>query len=468
MEDEVVGKTSAAPKEMFEASSGMHVSFEVPPPEEPRWYLTVNQKFTISVVFAFIWLGFSIWISIPWVHGLATHISLAAAIIIVTLLAFLPGFIVSLLFAALILDRQPPLKVSSPRVPVTILIAARNEEAAIEGTLESIAEQDYEGELKVFLIDNGSSDDTIKLARAAAAATDLRLEIFEESQPGKNFALNLGLSRVTTELVVTVDADTLLQRSAVRLLVARLESSPAEVAAVAGCVLVRNTRHTFWTRIQTWDYFLGIASVKRMQGLFQTTLVAQGAFSLYRTDCLREVEGWPDAIGEDIVLTWRMMETGARVYFEPLAVSFTNAPETFQVFARQRSRWARGMIEGLRMVPPWRQQHGLAKVFTALDIAIPLLDTAYVFLWIPGLVLACFGYFWIVGPMTIAVLPLTIGVYAMLFHFQNTRVFKPLGLTVRRSRRSFVLFVIFYQVFMSTFSVIGYTQELTRRRRKWK
>ena len=51
--------------------------------------------------------------------------------------------------------------------------------------------------------------------------------------------------------------------------------------------------------------------MKRMQGLFQNTLVAQGAFSLYRSDAVRDAGGWPDAIGEDIVLTWKMMNNGS-------------------------------------------------------------------------------------------------------------------------------------------------------------
>jgi poly-beta-1,6-N-acetyl-D-glucosamine synthase len=60
--------------------------------------------------------------------------------------------------------------------------------------------------------------------------------------------------------------------------------------------------------MQEWDYFLGIASIKRLQGLYQGTLVAQGAYSLYKTQCIKEVGGWPDAIGEDIVLTWPSRE----------------------------------------------------------------------------------------------------------------------------------------------------------------
>ena len=447
---------------------GMHRSYEVPAPTPARFYLSVRVKFTLAVLFAFAWLGLSIWLSIPWIDGLATHVPMIVAIVVVTLLAFLPGFVVALLFASLVMDRQPSFKVTSPTSGVTVLIAARNEEDAIGDTVHSLAKQDYAGRYAVILVDNGSTDRTIAVAREAAAEAGLELTILSEGEPGKNHALNTGLAHVTTDFVITVDADTLLQRSAVRLLVARLESSPPEVAAVAGCVLVRNSRSTFWSRLQTWDYFLGIASVKRMQGLFQTTLVAQGAFSLYRASALRAADGWPDAIGEDIVLTWKIMEQGARIYFEPLAVGFTSVPETFTVFARQRSRWSRGMIEGLRAVPPWRQQHGLAKVFTGLDVAIPFLDAAYVFLWIPGLVLACFGKFWIVGPMTIAVIPLTLAVYAVLYHYQNKRVFRPLGLKVRRNRLYFFLFVVVYQLFMSTFSVIGYAQELTGRNRRWK
>lgn len=447
---------------------GMHTSYVVPPTPQPGRYISVRTKFVLAVGFALVWMGFSVWLSVPWIAGLSLHISLAAAIVVVTLLAFLPGFVIAFLAAGLVLDRQPPLKVASPTAAVTVLVAARNEEPVIGETMASLADQDYAGELRVILIDNGSTDRTIEAARAAAAVADLDLEILEEARPGKAHALNHGLAAVETPLVITVDADTLLQRSAIRLLVARMASSPGDVDAVAGAVLVRNTRATFWTRLQSWDYFLAIASVKRMQGLFQSTLVAQGAFSLYWTDALRDVGGWPDAIGEDIVLTWRLMARGGRVYFEPLAVSFTSAPETLRVFGRQRSRWARGMIEGLRTIPPWRHRGGIAKLLTGIDLIIPLLDTAYIFLWVPGLILACFGIFWIVGPMTIAVIPLTILIYSLLFHYQKRRVFGPLGLRVRRDIYGLIMFVFVYQFFMSLFSLIGYTQELTNRTRRWK
>jgi poly-beta-1,6-N-acetyl-D-glucosamine synthase len=459
-------------EEVEKRTGGMQRSFEdaaSPQSVKPkRLYLGPRSKFLIAALVALLWLGLSAWISLPWIGGLAKIISLIPAIAVVTLLAFVPGFVVAMLATSLLLDRQPRFKVIHPKNPITILIAAKNEEAGIEETLRYLANQDYDGRITVLIVDNGSTDATVTVARKAGKELGLNLRVISESTPGKCHALNRGLASVRTKLVVTVDADTLLHRSALRILVSRLESSLPSVSAVAGCVLVRNSRRNLWTRLQEWDYFLGIASVKRMQGLFQTTLVAQGAFSLYRTAAVREAGGWPDAIGEDIVLTWELMRAGARIYYEPLSVAFTTAPETIHHFARQRARWARGMLEGLRTVPPWRQQHGFAKVLTAIDLVIPLLDCTYVLVWIPGLVLACFGIFWIVGPVTVAVLPVTLAVYGLLHRYQRRQVFEPLGLRVRRNGVGFFLFVAMYQMVMSSVSVYGYAQQLVGSRRRWK
>lgn len=184
---------------------------------------------------------------------------------------------------------------------------------------------------------------------------------------------------VDTELIITLDADTLLHKSAVRYLAARFYSSSVEVCAVAGSVLARNSRANILTRMQEWDYFLGIASIKRLQGLYQGTLVAQGAFSLYRTRDLIELGGWPNAIGEDIILTWDLLRRGGKVYFEPLSVAFTEVPATLKEFSRQRSRWARGMIEALKRIKPWRQPLAYTKYLTGVNLMMPYLDVCYAF-----------------------------------------------------------------------------------------
>ncbi|MFZ5869409.1 MAG: glycosyltransferase family 2 protein [Actinomycetota bacterium] len=431
-------------------------------------YVRVRTKFLVSLGGAVAWMILSVWLSLPWVRDLAEASNAVLAVTVVTLVAYVPGGVVAFLAISLVLDRQPPMTAPSPTTPVSVIVAARNEAAGIATTLRYLADQDYEGHVHVLLADNGSTDGTGDVARDAASALGLSLSVVTEPRPGKSHALNSALARVATGLVVTLDADTLLHRSALRSIVGRLESAPADVVAVAGSMLARNSREGFWARMQEWDYFLGIASVKRMQGLYQGTLVAQGAFSLYRTDAVRDVGGWPDAIGEDIVVTWHLLARRGRVYFEPLALAFTDVPVTLRHLAVQRARWARGMLEGLRAVPPWRQRSRMARALTGLDVVIPLLDVGYTFVWMPGLVLALFGHYWVVGPWTLFVLPLTLLVNVLLYRFQRRRVFDPLGLKVRRNPLGFVTYVLLYQMVMSPVAVWGYAQEVVGARRRWK
>ena len=173
---------------------------------------------------------------------------------------------------SLLLDRQPPFKNERPNQAVTILIAARNEAERIAETLSYIAKQDYDGPIHVLVVDNGSTDQTAEEALDAAARLVLDLVVIAEAEPGKFNALNKGLESISTDLMITLDADTLLHQSAVRHLVARIETAPDDVSAVAGAVLARNSRDNLLAKIQEWDYFLGIASIKRMQGLYQGTL----------------------------------------------------------------------------------------------------------------------------------------------------------------------------------------------------
>ena len=273
---------------------------------------------------------------------------------------------------------------------------------------------------------------------------------------------------VDTPLIATVDADTLLMPEALKRCVARLLVSPPTTVAVAGAVFVRNSRDNLLTRAQEWDYFLGIASIKRQQGLFQGTLVAQGAFSVYSTEPVKEVGGWPDRIGEDIVLTWAMMDKGAGVSYEKTAVAFTDAPETMKAFAKQRRRWARGMIEGLREFGPALIKGRRSYAHSILvDYVFPYVDLVYSIAFPVGIILALFfGIYAIVGPLTLLVLPLNMILSGIMFKLSRDS-FEEVGLRVRRNFKGFFSYLLLYQLFMSPVSVVGYVQELFKTKRKW-
>ncbi len=155
----------------------MHRSYVVPQGATARHYVAVKWKFICSLGFALMWVSLSIWLSLPWLRDLAVHIGKPLAIITVGLLAFVPGFIVALLFCSLLLDRQPQLKPTSPTTAVTVMIAARNEAGTIAETLASLHEQDYEGPIRIILIDNGSTDTTMEIATRAARDPVMRAAV---------------------------------------------------------------------------------------------------------------------------------------------------------------------------------------------------------------------------------------------------------------------------------------------------
>ena len=131
-----------------------------------RLYVSVTVKFVVAQLLAVGWLGVSVWLSLPWVKELAAAITIAPAVLVVCLVAYLPGWLVAFLAVSLLLDRQPPLRRTHPTVPVTVLIAARNEAERIQETISCIARQDYPGPIEVLVVDNGSTDGTQAVAEA--------------------------------------------------------------------------------------------------------------------------------------------------------------------------------------------------------------------------------------------------------------------------------------------------------------
>lgn len=434
--------------------------------ERRRIYVGLRLKLLLVVGFALCWAGLSIWLSSPWIDQLADSITLPGAIALVGGIAIVPGYLNANLIAAVLIDRPPPLRFDLAFPDITVVIACFNEETTIVETIDYALRSDYPGEVRVLVADDGSTDGTAAAA-GGRAEDDPRVSVLSFRHGGKANTLTSALAQVETPLMATVDADTLLMPTSLRRAVARLLISPPDTVAVAGAVFVRNSRENFLTRAQEWDYFLGIASVKRQQSLFQGTMVAQGAFSVYRTRALTTVGGWPDRIGEDIVLTWALMRLGGRVGYERTAIAFTGAPETVAAFARQRRRWARGMIEGLR-------EHGRALLVgrrtnthaVLVNFVFPYIDLVYAIAFPVGLVLALFGNFAIVGPMTLAVLPLNVVLSMIMFHLSR-QSFHEAELRVRRNRSGYLGYLLTYQLVMSPVSVAGYFQELFRTSRRW-
>lgn len=428
--------------------------------------------FAIAATLTAAWVGFAVWASDSWRHELEEAVGPVLAWVIPILLAYIPGLVIGFMIFTLLVSPYGELSLAPPAggwPAVTVLIAARNEEDAIVPTIQRLAGLAYGGPLEVVLADNGSTDRTRELATEAATRFGLDFRVVAEAQPGKHRALNSALATVTTPIVVTVDADTFLQREALTYLIARLNSAPQgqHVCACAGALVAQNPLARFVTRMQQWDYRLGINGVKRMQSSYNTALVAQGAFSAYWAEDLRAVGGWPDAIGEDIVLTWSMLGSRGITQYEPVALGMTVVPERLGRLLTQRSRWARGMLEGIRTHPPQTQPRVLAKLVAGIDYLVPLLDIGVVFFWVPGVILFVLGYPLLFGWWSMLLVPITLAIFGFLRRWQERHVFRRLDIRVGSDVRGFLGYLFVYQVLTSAASLRGYAQFLTGRARRW-
>ena len=94
------------------------------------------------------------------------------------------------------------------------------------------------------------------------------------------------------------------------------------------------------------------------------------------------------------------------------------------------------------------------------------LDLTFTFIFIPGLVAALLGHFWIAGPLTLLLLPLAVVWNGVIFAIQR-KMFAEKGLKVRRNVWGLFFYVLVYAIVMQPVCLWGYISELTGRRKNW-
>lgn len=436
-----------------------------------RAYVPIRWKFIISLGAACAWTFFSVYVATAWMQDLSGLTHPLIALWALTFIAFVPGFMNAFLAASLLLDKRPPRLIPTYYPGVSILIAAYNEEGGIGATLSSIAGLSYTGSVEAIVINDGSSDATVEQFKTASASLvfppNISIRLLDcQVNRGKAAALNSGLETATHDLICTIDGDSRLRSDSLREIVERFLSDPPSTMAVAGTVLVRNSRANLITAAQEWDYFHGISAVKRMQSMYHGTLVAQGAFSLYTKRALETVGGWPELVGEDIVMTWAMLARGYRIGYAEDAIVFTDAPTTFGQFYHQRKRWSRGLIEAIQRHPSLLFKRRLTTLFVWWNCLFLPLDLTFTLIFIPGMIAAVLGFYWIAGPLTLLLLPLAVIWNGIIFGIQR-RMFKDQGLHVRRNITGLLFYILIYALIMQPICLWGYICELTGQRKKW-
>ena len=240
-----------------------------------------------------------------------------------------------------------PRQITAYRPRVVVLIPAYNEEKVIERTIQGALDSDYPN-LRVIVIDDGSKDRTLEIARRAFAAEEAagRVLILTKPNGGKAEALNFGLEHIgNAELFVGIDADTIIAPDAIARLVPHFLNP--KVAAVAGNAKVGN-RVNLWTRWQALEYITSQNFERRALNTMGAVSVVPGAIGAWRAEAVREAGGYHmDTVAEDADLTMALLRNGYRVEYEDLALAFTEAPTTASALMRQRFRWSFGILQAV-------------------------------------------------------------------------------------------------------------------------
>jgi cellulose synthase/poly-beta-1,6-N-acetylglucosamine synthase-like glycosyltransferase len=231
---------------------------------------------------------------------------------------------------------------------VTVLIPAYNEANFISETLRSVLAQTLQPD-EVIVVDDLSNDGTGEVARRFGV-TVVRPERNSGSKAG---ALNHGLTFVKTPYTLAIDADTILEHDAIERLVDAVDTGDPHydrrLAGVCGYVIPRNVR-TMWERGRYIEYLFAFTIYKPIQDYYERPLIASGCFSMYRTDILRTLGGWPSrTLAEDMDLTWKCYEAGYRIRFVQEAVCYPVEPHNYAFMRKQLRRWTRGFFQCVRV-----------------------------------------------------------------------------------------------------------------------
>ncbi len=240
-----------------------------------------------------------------------------------------------------------PSEVASYRPKVAVLIPAYNEEKVIERTVRAALNSSYPN-LRVIVIDDGSRDRTLAVARNAFAEEEAegRVLILTKPNSGKAAALNYGIEHIEdAELFVGIDADTIIASDAIARLVPHFIN--AKVGAIAGNAKVGN-RVNLWTRWQALEYITSQNFERRALDVLGAVSVVPGAIGAWRVSAVREVGGYQlDTVAEDADLTMALLRRGYRVEYEDMALAYTEAPTNANGLMRQRFRWSFGILQAV-------------------------------------------------------------------------------------------------------------------------
>jgi len=226
---------------------------------------------------------------------------------------------------------------------VSVLVPAFNEEKVICKTIDSLLRCRYPN-FNIVVVDDGSTDDTYKRLLSNFGKHP-QVKIFTKTNGGKAQALNYAIQLSDAEIVVTLDADTILRPNAIGKLTRHFINP--QIGAIAGNAKVGNRLNilTYW---QALEYITSQNLERRAFGLLNCISVVPGAIGAWRRQLILKAGGFAhDTLAEDADLTLTLLQMGYKVDYDEEAIALTEAPDTVDGFLKQRFRWMFGTLQAV-------------------------------------------------------------------------------------------------------------------------
>lgn len=226
---------------------------------------------------------------------------------------------------------------------VDVVLPMYNEETVILNTIKNLLNVHYPN-YTIIVVDDGSTDQSYAVAHTHFGSHP-RVKLLKQVNAGKSSALNKALRSSNSDIIICIDADTLVKPDVIDKILPHFHDE--KVAAVSGYVNVGN-RVNFITNMQYIEYHT-IQNYERI--MFEKVngiLVVPGALGAFRRTAVEAVGGFvSEALAEDCDITLRMLCKNYIIKNAREALSFTEAPTTAKMFFKQRIRWTVGLVQGL-------------------------------------------------------------------------------------------------------------------------
>jgi cellulose synthase/poly-beta-1,6-N-acetylglucosamine synthase-like glycosyltransferase len=236
-------------------------------------------------------------------------------------------------------DGRSPVQDAAALPPVTLIIAAYNEDAHLRDKLANIRGLTYPRDrLQVIIVSDGSTDGTNDILRAAPDAEIER--IFLPTREGKSSALNHAVGQARHDILIFSDAATLFAPNAVQKLVRHF--ADPRVGVVCGSLQFEASPESRQTEGVYWTYE---SMLRLMEARLGATLTASGAIYALRRCCYPQLSA--DTVIEDLVIPMNARKFGYRVLYDPEAVGTDFAASSVAGEFTRRVRVATGSFRAL-------------------------------------------------------------------------------------------------------------------------